>query len=217
MDMERLKYEAQQQILKTRLEVQEKTLTDVSREIHDNIGQILSLVKLNLHTMKPTETRMVSQVNGSIALVNNAINDLRNLSKILNADFISTQTLSFLLHREVDFINKTQAFSVTFTCEGEEIILQAEKQLILFRMAQECLQNAIKHSKASAIVIALKFSPEQCQLSIGDNGIGFLFEVTPSGTGFTNLKMRSSIIKASFNVHSQPGLGTLITITTPLQ
>ena len=166
--------------------------------------------------MKPTEPKLSGLVTTSIELVNNAINDLRNLSKILNSNFISSQTLSSLLQREIDVINHTQAFSMEFNSSGDEIPMPPEKQLVLFRIAQECLQNGLKHSKAAHISISLEYTPQECKLTIKDDGIGFLYDPTKLGNGFTNLRTRSSIIKADFNVHSQPGLGTLITVKVPL-
>jgi signal transduction histidine kinase len=216
LDVERMKYEAEQQVLKTRLEVQEKTLTDVSREIHDNIGQILSVVKLNLHTLQAKPEKVGEQVPGTLELVNSAIKDLRNLSKVLNADFISKQPLSGLLQREVDVINRAGNLVLSFQQKGEEPALNQQKQLIIFRIAQECLQNTIKHAQATHVLIDLEFLPTQLKLSIQDNGIGFDFEKAKNGNGYTNLMARAAIIGATLNVVSRPGQGATVSILVPL-
>jgi signal transduction histidine kinase len=215
-EMERLKQEAEQLMLKTRLEVQEKTLTDVSREIHDNIGQILSVVKLNLYTIQNKPEKIHEQIPDTLELVNNAIKDLRNLSKVLNADFISKQPLTSLLQREVDVINRAGAFELSLQQQGEEPALNQQNQLILFRIAQECLQNAIKHAQATRVLIELDFLPSQLKLSIQDNGIGFDFEKAKYGNGYTNLMARASIIGASLQVFSSPGQGATISILVPM-
>lgn len=215
-DVQRLQYEAEQLVLTTRLEVHEKTLTDVSREIHDNIGQILSVVKLNLHALQNKPETSVQQLPLTIDLVNNAIKDLRNLSKVLNADYVNKQPLASLLQREVEVINHAQIFTINLDVQGEEQSLPAEKNLVVFRIAQECLQNVIKHAKASIVDIRLHYTALQCIVAVEDNGIGF--DVTPArhGNGFTNLTARAAIIGAQLDVNSILGKGSKITLTVPL-
>jgi two-component system, NarL family, sensor kinase len=216
VEMERLKQEAEQLMLKTRLEVQEKTLTDVSREIHDNIGQILSVVKLNLYSLQSKPEKVNEQIPDTLELVNNAIKDLRNLSKVLNTDFISKQPLTSLLQREADVINRAGAFELSLQQKGEEPALNSQKQLIIFRIAQECLQNTIKHAKATRVQIELDFLPSQLKLSIQDDGIGFDFEKAKHGNGYTNLMARASMIGATLQVKSRQGQGATISILAPL-
>ena len=115
-EIRRIKEEIERELLKTRLEVQEKTLGDVSREIHDNIGQILSVVKLNLHAIRPDSNNIPDLVTNSIGLINNAITDLRNLSKVLNSDFITNHSLGSLLEREVEIVNKA-GFTCLLCCD----------------------------------------------------------------------------------------------------
>lgn len=215
-EMERLKQEAEQLMLKTRLEVQEKTLTDVSREIHDNIGQILSVVKLNLYTLQTKPDKVGEQIPLTLELVNSAIKDLRNLSKVLNADFISKQPLSTLLEREVDVINRAGALQLSLHQRGEEPALNQQKQLIIFRITQECLQNTIKHAQATQVQIDLEFLSNQLKLSVQDNGIGFDFEKAKSGNGYTNLMARAAIIGATLQVVTSPGQGATVSILVPL-
>ncbi len=214
-DLERMKHEAAQQVLKTRLEVQDKTLTDVSREIHDNIGQILSVVKLNLHAMKPTDHKMIGHVSASIDLMNSAITDLRNISKMLSTDYISTQSLPTLLQREVDVINKSQMFEMELITPGEERPIDPEKQLIIYRIAQECIQNAIKHSEAKKIQISFEFLPHALALEVADDGKGFIYDNNKQGNGLTNLNARVAIIGAMLTIKSKPGEGTRIQLSTP--
>ena len=217
LDLQRMKLEGAQQLLKVKVEVQEEIFKDVSQEIHDNIGQILSLVKLNLHAVRVKDRKSADQISTTIELVNRALGDLRNLSKRINADFITQQSLSCLLQREVDTINKAPvAFTLTVQTEGNEVNLVPEKKLVTFRIAQECLQNAIKHSKASTIKLYIQFSAGQCTITITDNGVGFHYESVKTGNGFTHLRSRASAIQASLNIDSAPGVGTCIRIVIPL-
>jgi signal transduction histidine kinase len=216
VDLQRLKHEADQLVLKTRLEVHEKTLTDVSREIHDNIGQILSVAKLNLHTMQQKPEVIESQVPLTIDLINNAIKDLRNLSKVLNTDFVQKQSLATLLQREVEVINHAQVVKLALNVQGEEKTLLPERQLIIFRIAQECLQNVIKHAKASEVTIELAYEDHTCLLSVEDDGIGFDATLAKQGNGYTNLMARAGILGAKLDIDSVLGRGSKISLTVPL-
>jgi signal transduction histidine kinase len=215
-EMERIRQEAEQLLLKTRLEVHEKTLTDVSREIHDNIGQILSVAKLNLHTLQQKPETLDAQVPLTLDLLNNAIKDLRNLSKVLNTDFVQKQSLSTLLQREVEVINHAQVVKLTLKVQGEETTLPPERQLIIFRIVQECLQNVIKHAKASEVTLELAYEDHTCRLSVEDNGIGFDVTLAKQGNGYTNLMARASILGAKLDTESVLGQGSKISLTVPL-
>ena len=217
IEVERIKNEGEQQMLKTRLEVQDKTLTNVSREIHDNIGQILSLVKMNLHGIKPSDLKMEEQLNRSVELMDRAIIDLRDISKLLSSDYIRRQSLSALLQREVDGVNKSLAFQSEFVCDGEEGNMEPEKKLVIFRIAQECIQNSIKHSRAKKIWVKLDFQHGQCALLISDDGVGFNMETVREGSGFTNLHARAIMINAKLDVQSGLGAGSKILLTTSIK
>jgi two-component system, NarL family, sensor kinase len=216
LDLERMKIEAEQQLLKTKLEVHEKTLLDVSREIHDNIGQGLAVVKLNLNAIKLEDPKMAARVSTAMDQVNRSITDLRNLSKVLSSDYISKESLSTMLEREADVINKAQTFEMTLKIEGEEPTIPSEKRLIIFRMAQESIQNAIKHSKAKRIQVSLGFPEGQCLLNVEDDGQGFDMGNYIRGNGLTNLQSRATVIKGSLDVKSQLGSGTKISLTVPV-
>jgi signal transduction histidine kinase len=216
VELERLKHEADQLVLKTRLEVHEKTLTDVSREIHDNIGQILSVAKLNLHTLQQKPETLDNQVPLTLDLLNNAIKDLRNLSKVLNTDFVQKQSLATLLQREVDVINHAQVVKLSLKVEGEEKAIVPERQLVIFRIAQECLQNVIKHAKATEVALELSYEDKTCRLSVLDNGIGFDVDMAKQGNGYINLMARAGILEAKLDVDSTLGKGSKVSLTVPL-
>jgi signal transduction histidine kinase len=158
---------------------------------------------------------MIEHVSGSIDLMNSAITDLRNISKMLSADYISTQSLPTLLQREVEVINKSQMFDMELITQGEERPIDPEKQLIIYRIAQECIQNAIKHSEAKKIQISFQFLPHVFALEVADDGKGFIYDKNKQGNGLTNLNARVAIIGAKLTIKSKPGEGTRILLSTP--
>jgi signal transduction histidine kinase len=201
-EREKLKQDFEQAILQTQLEVQEHTMRSISQEIHDNVGQVLSLANLHLKTMHPGDTE---KVNTTAGLVNKAIGDLRNLSKSLNPESISRAGLIEVIKNELQQIEQTGQFRTSLKVEGR-IDLPPNKLLILYRMIQEVLNNIIKHSGATLI----KTSVNDNLLSISDNGKGFDEVEGSTGSGLYNLKHRANIIGASIKVLSATNEGTTI-------
>jgi two-component system NarL family sensor kinase len=215
-EKEEIKNAFEQEILKAQLEMQEQTLHTISQEIHDNIGQVLSLAKLNLNTILLADDNPAApKINTTKELVGKAIQDLRNLSKSLNTDHISQKKLSAALQLELDMIQKTGVFKTSLHVEGTEEPIDPQKQLIIFRMVQEALQNIIKHARASYIAVVLKYLPDNLVLSIQDDGIGFDLaalqnsELKEKGAGIGNMYHRARLIGADISIQSHLGKGTL--------
>lgn len=220
-DKEKLKNTYQQELLKAQLEMKEQTLHNVSQEIHDNIGQILSLVKLNLNTVVVAHTKEAAEkITMTKDLVGKAIQDLRNLSKTLNTAHIHTQKLSESLQFELKLIEKTGMYQTDFQVNGTEERIDGQKQLIVFRIAQEVLQNIIKHAKAHHIRINLEYLPKLLKLHIKDDGIGFDISrnipMEERGTGITNMFHRAKLIGADLSINSRQNEGTIMILSLPM-
>lgn len=214
----------QQTLLQTQLEIQEQTLKNISQEIHDNIGQVLSLVKININTMNCDEPDLLQgKIDDSKTLISKAIQDLRDLSRSLNTDYVVEMGLARSIEYELELIKKTGSFETLFSIEGNPYRLEQQKELILFRIVQEVLHNIIKHAKASLITVALQFEPEKFVLTVADNGIGFdisgLKENNYAGTGLgiRNMHNRAKMINTDFIINSGLTKGTTITLTIPSQ
>lgn len=211
-EIKEIKTQYQKEVLKVELEVKEHTLNFISQEIHDNIGQILSLVKLNLNTVK-IDNRGSSdlKIEEIKLLVGKAIQDLRVLSKTLNTDHILQKNLPESIELELDKIAKTDQFKTGFKITGKEWQLEPQKRLITFRMVQEILNNTIKHSKGNKVLINLNYMPKFMEIIISDNGIGFskaeLNDLKTKGTGLSNLFHRTNILGGSLNIISEKNQG----------
>jgi signal transduction histidine kinase len=222
-EREELKNVYQQEILKAQLEMKEQTLYTVAQEIHDNIGQILSLVKLNLNTVVlENSSPAAEKIATTKQLVSKAIQDLRNLSKTLNSEHVSHQNLSQSLQFELDLIGRTGVCTTQLEVEGTEKALDPQKQLIVFRIVQESLNNIIKHAQAQHISVILQYFSGRLNLRIQDDGTGFdsasLQEknARDKGTGLRNMYNRAQLIGATFDISSQPGKGTFIHLSLPV-
>jgi len=209
----------QQEILRAQLEIQEQTLKNVSAEIHDNIGQTLSLVKLNLATADAAPAdQLQGKIQDSYELVSKAIRDLRNLSKSLNTDYIAEKGLLQLIEHELNMIARTGAMQTEMTIKGEPAKLDPRQELILFRIIQESINNCIKHVQAERLEAIVDFSETGVIIQIRDNGKGFDTQHSAAegaGIGLKSLQNRAAMIGASCEINRVLSKGTEVTILLP--
>jgi signal transduction histidine kinase len=206
----------QQELLQTQIEIQEQTLKTISQEIHDNIGQILSLAKLNLNTFEDAESiNNQTKINDTKNLVSKAINDLRDLSRSLHGDKITELGLQESIANELKILKNTGQYQTEFKITGEPYKLEPQKEMVLFRIVQEAMNNAIKHAKAKNIIIEMAYKAKLVNLIITDDGIGFNntdLKSTLTGIGLKSMQNRAALIDAVFTIKSTAGSGTEISI-----
>jgi two-component system NarL family sensor kinase len=208
----------QQTLLQSQLEIQEKTLKNISQEIHDNIGQVLSLVKLNLYTMDIADNdNIITKIENSKELVSKAITDLRDLSHSMNTDYIEEKGLVKAIEYELEMIKRTGSHTIIFEFYGKIIPLPKQKELIVFRIIQEALHNIIKHANAEKIEMTVKYIETNLEISIQDNGKGF--DVRNSnksnlnnGLGISNMLQRAELINGDIKILSSAKSGTLVVL-----
>jgi signal transduction histidine kinase len=211
---EKIKKDFEETLLNTRLEIQEQTLNHISREIHDNIGQVLSLVRLQLNTLsiQPNE----EEITNTDELLGKAITDLRTLSHSLNSNSIKEKGLIEAIKDTLSQFEKTQKFKTFFHSDEEVFKINDDNGIILFRIIQELLNNIVKHANATEISIKMVTNKGVREISVMDNGRGFdtsLVTKKDGGIGLKNIIERSKIIGAKLSLISQPGTGTTALIT----
>lgn len=209
-----LKTRYEKTILQSQLEIQEQTFRNISQEIHDNIGQVLSLAKLNLNTI-PHTNGAAEKITLSEELLGKAITDLRDLSKSMHPEKIADIGLSNAISNELQMIQRAAKLSTEIITEDKEVHLSNEKSIIVFRMIQEILHNIIKHAKAKNILVKLKGGDTKTFVEIKDDGVGFNvadLKSTETGIGLKSIEQRCALINASFKIESKPGLGTVVNL-----
>lgn len=222
-ELGQLKDRYDKELLQSQLEIQENTFITIAQELHDNIGQMLSVVKLSLSAL-PLENNhpAYDQVQSSQQVLYKAIFDLSNLTKSLHTDRITQIGLKESIQFELSTIRKTGVLDVKFHSAGRELPINDKKAIILFRIFQESLNNILKHSLASKIIVDIKYRDNILILDISDNGIGFDVNEkkdskdSASGVGLKNLYKRATLIGAEFSIQSEPGKGTQTVIKLPL-
>lgn len=213
-----LKVQFEQALHQSQLEIQEQTFKTISQELHDNIGQILSLTKLHLNTLNLNlKEKAEEKINDAKELLTKAIQDIRDLSKTLNTDTIVNVGITGAIAMELNVLKKTGAIETCFEVNGTALKIDPRVELILFRIVQEAFHNIIKHAKASTIAVEAAYSEDALQLIIQDDGEGFAISTkNTAGEGLHNMENRCRLIKGTFNIHSALGKGTRISIDVPI-
>jgi len=210
----------EQNLLQSRLEMQEQTFDTISQEIHDSVGQLLSLAKVQLSIAEQnvtTDKRLLSEIKNNIG---NALNDLRDIAKSLSSERLHQLCFSQAVEQELQRMSRTNLFEVFFTKEGEDREITEQKKIIIFRILQEVLQNILKHAHANEVVVRLVFHEKEFTTDVSDNGVGFVVEdvnMQADGLGLRNMIARTSLIGGTVSIQSKPGYGTHITLNIPYE
>lgn len=198
--------------------VQEQTLNHVSQEIHDNVGQLLSLVRMQLNQVAAkggTENQLIIDAQENIG---RAMRDLRDMARGMSSDRIKLLGLYGSVEQEAQRIQQSGSFDVVTQCEGTIQPMGHQKEIILFRVIQESLQNVFKHASATRIDISFHYQPHLLQIEVKDNGKGFMpdKEKRSGGLGLMNMQHRVQLTGGELLLDSEEGAGTRVTISVPL-
>lgn len=201
------------QIIQTRIEVQEQTLRNISWEIHDNIGQILSTISIYTHGLAHSAPEELKpKIRESQELVEKAIVEVRALSKALNTDYIKNVGLLESVKIEIERFKRLKFMATDFRIVGKPYRLNEENEIIILRILQEFFSNTLKHSQATYLEVIFEYTPNELRIKAKDNGIGY-GKKEIKGTGLINMKNRAKVIGAFINFESQPNQGTLLDLS----
>ncbi|MAQ74731.1 MAG: histidine kinase [Aquimarina sp.] len=204
--------EAKQQferaIAETQIEIREETLRNISWELHDNIGQLLTLAKIQIGIAQGHPDKL-QEVTDTIT---KSLTELRSLSKLINPDAIKSLSLSEAIRLEIERFNRLQYIEASMTANKEVRALDGQEEIVIFRILQEFFTNTIKHSKASKLIVDANFSKDKIIIKAEDNGVGFDINNTKTkqGIGLGNIQSRGKLIGAEVGLHSEIGKGTSI-------
>lgn len=213
---EELKVKFLEERLRIQVEIQEETLQQISRELHDNLGQVASLIKINLNTLVLSDTSKASEkIEATKELTRQLITDIKSLSVSLGNDRIAQVGFPRALATEVQRLNNTEQFIAVYHEEGEFPPIKSDIVIILFRMVQEVLNNMVKHSNAKQISVSLFSTEKNVTLVLSDDGVGFDVEnqIYSLGNGLRNLQKRAQYINAELLIKSSINIGTNVTIS----
>ena len=210
------KLQRQKEISETVIRVQEKERTRIGHELHDNVNQILSTVKLFIDMLTPAGQEEKEIKKKSLDYIVTAIDEIRKLSKELVEPQLNQNGLVASIDTLVEDIHLSTCIKIKFTHNQENDLLSPGKKVTLFRIIQEQLKNILKHSKANQVDINLQSTVSTTNLTIRDNGIGFDLRQTHRGIGLSNIYERTRFYNGSVDIQTTLGKGCCLNISIPV-
>ncbi len=206
------------------VEAQEIERRYLARELHDDVGQVLTSIKLNLQALKRNDLGQDSMdvLRTSLSSVDDAIDRLRRLSRDLRPSVLDDLGLVPALRSLVDRNTRHAPFKASFSADPLENRLPAPVESAYFRIAQEALTNAMRHAEAAHVSLALRVQDGTVDLIVRDDGCGFnvaeTLDAVESGRslGLMSMRERAHLIGGTFEMRAEPGKGTEIRVRTPV-
>jgi signal transduction histidine kinase len=208
------------ELLKSQIEVQEQTMQTIASDLHDNIGQLLSLTTLTLNSIDLKEPeKSEKKIITSLDLVKKSIQELRDLAKLLQGEQIVELGLGKAIKQELDRLRRIGDYKLKVKNQLlDSAIFSPKKDLIILRLLQEIINNIIKHAKATHIEVDLSLIDETLHFVVAENGIGFDYELVKNqkkGLGLYSIHKRIELINGKIKVNSSQTTGTIIVIEIP--
>ena len=221
---DKLKVENELRELSSRIQnIREEERTMIAREIHDELGQQLTALKMNLSWINKkisnNNPEITTKIDDSISTIDNTIQTVRKIATQLRPSILDDLGLVAALEWQTeDFQNRFNIKS-SFFCIDSIIEINKDKATAIFRIYQESLTNVLRHSKATNLNTLLENDGQKIQLKIVDNGIGFnIDEITSKNTlGILGMKERANMFGGDYKISSELNIGTTITVSMPIE
>jgi PAS domain S-box-containing protein len=202
------KIKRQQEVAKAVIDAQENERESIGRELHDNISQVLTTARLYLICAKDTPALQSTMIQRSSDTINNAIEEIRRLSRSMIETFHKEVGLKLSLDDLIENITLAKKFLVTldFSVPNEQE-LDDKLKMTIFRIIQEQLNNIVKHAEATEVKIFVLQKKHTLLVTLTDNGKGFDIAAKRKGIGITNIISRTELFNGRVKIESSPGNG----------
>jgi len=215
--LEKERDELNKKITAAALRGQEAERDKISLELHDNINQVLTTVKLYTELCAAGAVDLDIYLPKCTSLLNDTINEIRRLSKQLASPPLRTLGLEESMRDLVDSISQTRQAEIElrispFACTT----IEEDLLLATYRIAQEQLTNILKHAQAKKITIELECNKSELRMTITDDGIGFDPQKKRSGIGISNMFSRARLLNGDLNIETEEGKGCRLTVIFPV-
>ena len=221
IEKQKMIFDHENNILKAKIEEQENTMDQISKELHDNIKSVLGFAQMTMYSIAALATNseqaeLIDKTNG---IIGDVIDNLHNISHSLNSNFIRNIGLIDSIEKELAHVRLSKKMACSVNVIGEPVALSAETEIHIFRIAQEVIQNCVKHANATTLNFTLEYTPVLFTLTIADNGDGFDKNkvYAMKGLGFLNMFQRARYVGGTFEVNSEPMKGSTHILTLNLE
>lgn len=206
--------------VKAVMDAEENERRRIAGDLHDGVGQTMSAARMNLsalsHALQLSTDEQKNNFEKIKQLIDESCNEVRTVSHNMMPGSLAKRGLALAVRDFTDKINQ-HVLKVNFYAEGFDTPGDTNKETVLYRVIQECVNNVIKHAHAGMLDISLIKDADGISVSIEDNGKGFAATAAnkDEGIGLKNIKARIGFLKGTVEWHSSPGRGTLVAIHVP--
>lgn len=197
--------------LRAEVELLEKERARIASDLHDDIGPLLSAIKMNLHLLDTTDKNDLLIIGKTTGHIDHTASRLREISNNIMPYTLQSKGLIKAVQEMIDLLSASTQLSFSFDHQLSENTISREKEIHIYRLLQEVLNNAIKHANATQIDIKIYEDKKQYCLDISDNGGGFDQQEAiglKKGLGLQNILRRTEILKGKVYLETAPGKGT---------
>lgn len=206
-----------EEVAAIRMEVAEATLNDVSRDLHDEVGQLLTFCILQLENLSglPLQEQQTMMVEVKKS-VRDALDSVRSISRGLNPDFVNQQGLIVSLEQLLERASIRTGIKTELNVQPGFAIKNESNPIIIFRIIRECITNALRHGQATQLAVSLHMTENTGKVEVFDNGNGLRKEVgNLPGLGFKTMQQYAGLMNGELQFESKNGDGTKIILIFP--
>lgn len=202
------------------LKERERTMDAIAMELHDNVHQILQMLSVEFDIIKSEKVLGQPQIANAFrqaeSFLKRLLYDTQKISHYLNPRYVQQVGLKAALTELEVWLNNTDRLKCTLYIKGRDTSLPDQSALMIFRVAQEAIQNVLKYASANVLIITLDYQPEHVRLIISDNGCGIAAQAGVSqGSGMENLRHRAALVNGVLDIVSEPDAGTTLHLLVP--
>jgi len=219
-------HDQRKMLSKSLIELLEKDRHEIAMELHDHIGQTLTSIKMNLEMirtqLKPTDTELGLQIRAAEEKAVQVLKDIRSISHGLKPNVLDALGLVSSLRELFNEIQGNTDMEIQFFSRNIPKQFEPEKQLAIYRIAQEALTNILKHAQAKKVFVNLVKKEKVLSLSVEDDGVGFspdkamTISKRKGPLGLLVMRERAAQLDGEFTIESQIGKGTHLLVEIPL-
>ena len=210
-------FDHENNILRTKIEEQENTMDQISKELHDNIKSVLGFAQMSMYNIArlATDKEQGLLIDKTNKIIGDVIENLHNISHSLNSNFVRNIGLIDSVEKEIEHVRLSKKLDCSLEVTGDPIPMSPEKEVHIFRIAQEAIQNCIKHANATTLNFTFTYGADFFMMKISDNGKGFDKNkvYAMNGLGFLNMFQRARYVHGALEVQSAPSEGSTIMLT----
>jgi two-component system sensor histidine kinase UhpB len=202
------------------IRVRDSERQHLARELHDEIGQNLAALRINMQLLRGAASS--TRIDDSIAIIDKILDEIRDLSLSLRPPLLNEAGITAALRSYFEEQSARSGLSIDFVSTADGTSIPAEIASALFRIAQEAMTNAIRHSEAKLVLVSLDHAEDQIRLIVQDNGIGINSDFREEADdrpklGLQGIQERTALLGGEFTLRSKPGAGTSVCIQVPFK